>query len=251
MKSKTKRILSFNLNIAIIMLLGCAGTTKVNTHGDRGKQVLIFTKTMGYRHSSIEPGTQAIQRMGKEQGIVMDATENAADFNAANLAKYDAVLFMNTTGDVLNPTQEAAFKSYIQAGGGFVGVHAATDTEYDWPWYNKLVGAYFLSHPKIQEAEMEVLNVTHPATRGFDKTWVKTEEWYNFKNISPDIDVLIRVDESSYEGGTNGENHPIAWFHNFDGGRSFYTAMGHGAETFQDAKFMQHLFGGIAYAIGE
>jgi len=165
------------------------------------------------------------------------------------LKKYSAVVFLNTTGDVLNHIQESAFERYIQAGGGFVGIHSATDTEYDWPWYNKLVGAYFDGHPKIQEASLQVLNNTHVSTMGFDVNWTRTDEWYNFKDIYSGIDVLVEIDENSYEGGTNEGQHPMSWFHDYDGGRSFYTGMGHTEESFHEPQFLKHLLGGIQYAM--
>jgi len=228
-------------------MFSCKGkTTDKNSSDDK---ILIFSKTAGYRHASIEAGIAAIKELGNENGFLVDATEDSTQFTSAVLSEYKAVVFLNTTGNVLNSTQEKAFKSYIQAGGGFVGVHAASDTEYDWPWYNKLMGAYFNGHPEIQEASMDVLIDAHMSTKHLPKKWIKTEEWYNFKSINPDINVLIVVDETSYQGGTNGDTHPISWYHNFDGGKSFYTAMGHGAETFQEPKFRKHLLGGIQSVI--
>ena len=177
----------------------------------------------------------------------MDTTENADYFEEATLQQYAAVIFLNTTGDVLDYPQQASFERYIQAGGGFVGVHAATDTEYDWKWYNDLVGAYFKGHPKIQTATLNCINQTHPSTSFLEETWVKKDEWYNFKNINPDVNVLLTIDETSYEGGTNGASHPMAWYHDYDGGRAFYTGLGHTEETYQEPLFLQHLLGGIQY----
>lgn len=218
----------------------------------RQKRILVFSKTEGFRHSCIPAGIAAIQKLANAESIEIDTTEDATLFNEENLKKYSAVVFLNTTGDVFNPIQQANFERYIQAGGGFVGIHSATDTEYEWPWYNKLVGAYFDGHPAVQEAEMHVLNTTHPSTLNFHETWTKTDEWYNFKSIYDGIDVLIEIDEESYEGGKHKEKqHPISWYHEYDGGRSFYTAMGHTDETFSDSLFLKHLKGGIAYAIGK
>ena len=216
------------------------------------KRILVFSKTAGFRHGSIEAGKVAMLKMGLENNIKVDTTEDASFFTEDILKKYSTVVFLNTTGDVLDYPQQADFERYIQAGGGYVGIHAATDTEYDWAWYNKLAGAYFNGHPKIQEATMNVLDKKHPATTMLQDTWSKTDEWYNFKNIYPKINVLLEMDESSYEGGTHGKDqHPMAWFHEFDGGRAFYTGMGHTDETFQDPTFLEHLLGGIEYAIGD
>ena len=105
--------------------------------------VLVFSKTAGFRHDSIDEGIAAVCELAGAEGIAVDATEDAANFTAEPLGEYDAVVFLSTTGDVLNAEQQAAFEAYIQGGGGFAGIHAASDTEYDWPWYGDLVGAYF------------------------------------------------------------------------------------------------------------
>lgn len=213
-------------------------------------RILVFSKTAKFRHSSIDAGKAAIMKLGLENGFQVDTTENGKYFKEGQLQKYAAVIFLNTTGDVLDYPQQADFERYIQAGGGFVGVHAATDTEYDWKWYNGLVGAYFNGHPKIQDAKLNCLNHEHPSTSFLEKQWDKKDEWYNFKDINPDINVLLAIDETSYKGGTNGENHPMSWYHDYDGGKAFYTGMGHADETYQDSLFLKHLLGGIQYAIG-
>ncbi|MCX2431807.1 ThuA domain-containing protein [Pedobacter sp. GR22-10] len=214
--------------------------------------ILVFSKTKGYRHASIEEGKKAIIQLGQLHHYTVDTTENAELFTESNLKKYAAIIFLSTTGDVLNDIQQSAFERYIQAGGGFVGIHAATDTEYDWAWYGKLVGAYFVSHPKVQEARFVIKDRNHPATRFLtDSVWMHTDELYNFKNVNPDIKVLITIDEASYQGGNNGNFHPFSWYHNFDGGRAFYTSMGHTKECWNDQKFLMHLNGGIVYAIGK
>ncbi|WP_233164031.1 ThuA domain-containing protein [Snuella sedimenti] len=215
------------------------------------KTVLVFSKTAGFRHGSIEPGIVALKKLGVENHFKVVASEDAAYFVEDSLKQFSTVIFLNTTGDILNESQQADFERYIQAGGGFVGVHAATDTEYEWPWYNKLVGAYFKNHPKIQEATLNVIDKTHPSTTSLNDTWSKEDEWYNFRDIYPKINVLIKIDENSYKGGSNGDNHPISWYHEYDGGRSFYTEMGHTNETYTDTSFLKHLLGGITYAIGE
>lgn len=132
-----------------------------------------------------------------------------------------------------------------------MGVHAATDTEYEWPWYGKLVGAYFTNHPKVQKAIIKVTDKKHPSTKLLPDVWEHTDEWYNFKDINPDMKVLAWLDEKSYEGGTNGNEHPIAWYHEYDGGRAFYTGLGHTEESYSDPLFLKHLLGGIQYAIGK
>lgn len=212
--------------------------------------VLVFTKTNGYRHKSIEKGVATIKALGLQNKFVVSHTEDSLAFNDDNLKKYDLVIFLSTTQDVLGSAQEDAFEKYIQGGGSFLGVHAAADTEYEWPWYNKLVGAYFKSHPKQQEAKIDVMDKSHPATAHLDNVWMHFDEWYNYKSINPDLNVLMKLDEDSYEGGENGDNHPIAWYHEFDGGRAFYTGLGHTDEAYDDPKFKKHLMGGIAYCLG-
>jgi cytochrome c len=234
--------------LALVLLLVLFCGTKI-----KETRILIFSKTAGYRHESIPTGIEAIKRLGLKHHFIVDTTENASAFNKENLKQYAAVIFLNTTGDVLNPEQQNDFEQYIKAGGGYVGIHAAADTEYDWPWYGKLSGAYFAGHPKnpnVQKGMFYVLDKKHPSTRSLPKKWERSDEFYNFKQISLEIKVLIMVDEKSYHGGTNGDNHPMSWYHEFDGGRSFYTNMGHTGETFSEPLFLKHLLGGIQYAAG-
>lgn len=214
-------------------------------------RILVYAKTRGFHHASIPAGLAAIQQLGAENGFAVDTTTDSSYFVPKTLKKYAAVVFMSTTGNILNEQQQAAFEKYIQSGHGFVGVHAATDTEYDWPWYNQLVGAYFKSHPKQQEAVLNIVDDTHISTKHLPKTWKRFDEWYNFKSIQPNLNVLITIDEKSYTGGANGDPHPMAWYHAFDGGRAFYTEFGHTDESFKDPLFLQHLLGGIQYAMNK
>ena len=238
--------------VSLYLLISACSTKKVTETGPAPKSsILVFSKTVGFYHESIPNGIAALQQLGREAGIAVDTTKDAARFTAEGLKKYDAVVFLSTTQDVLNPEQQAAFEGYIRSGKGFVGIHAAADTEYDWPWYNKLVGAYFLSHPENQNARIQVLDKSHPSTKHLPDTWERYDEWYNYKSINPSINVLATLDEQSYKGGTNGANHPIAWYHEYDGGRAFYTGGGHTKESYAEPLFRQHLLGGIQYAIGK
>ena len=214
--------------------------------------MLVFTKTTGYRHASIPNGIAAVIKLGQENGFDVDTTENAGMFTEDTLKKYAAVIFLNTTGDVLNFRQEVAFERYIQAGGGFVGVHSATDTEYDWGWYGRLVGAYFNGHPEPQQAKFIIKDKDFAATKFFtDTVWQRRDELYNFKKLNPDVHVLLTIDEKSYKGGTNGAYHPMSWYHDYDGGRAFYTELGHTEESYTEPNYLKHLLGGIQYAIGD
>lgn len=215
-------------------------------------RVLIFCKTAGFHHNSIPAGIKAIERLGMQNGFRCDTTTDSLQFNKRNLKKYAAVIFLNTTGNVLNEEQQKVFEQYIHSGKGFVGIHAASDTEFDWPWYNQLVGAYFSSHPKQQQALLQIKNQSFNGMAALPAQWSRWDEWYNFKDTHWDkVKVLITLDEKSIEGGTNGDFHPVSWYRDFDGGRSFYTAMGHTDETYVDNLFLKHLLGGIQYAIGK
>ncbi|NMO54593.1 glycosyl hydrolase [Actinoplanes sp. TBRC 11911] len=214
-------------------------------------KVLVFSKTAGFRHDAIPAGIAAIQTLGSQNGFSVTATEDAGQFTTANLAQYQAVVWLSTTGDVLNATQQTAFQSYIAAGGGYVGVHAAADTEYDWPWYGGLVGAYFNSHPAIQQATVRVEDATNPATAHLPAAWVRTDEWYNYRaNPRANVRVLLSLDESTYSGGSMAGDHPITWCQNYQGGRAFYTGLGHTQESYADANFTRLLLGGIRFAGG-
>ncbi|MEO6523129.1 MAG: ThuA domain-containing protein [Mucilaginibacter sp.] len=214
-------------------------------------RVLIFSLTKGYHHASIADGILAIQKLGAENNFDVDTTTNPAKFTDADLKPYKAVIFLSPTGSFFTDEQKSAFQNYIHKGGGFVGIHAATDCLFEWEWYGKLVGAFFIKHPKIQQANLVINDQTNISTKMLPANWPHTDEWYNFKDVNPDIKVLISVDEKSYTGGEMNGNHPIAWYHNFEGGKAFYTALGHTKEDFTtDTLFTQHLLGGIKYALG-
>ena len=243
-----KKILLLLLAVVIIAALLFAFYGKAESTGPK---VLVISKTVGFKHSCIPNGIAAIQKMGLENGFEVDTTTTGTVFSDENLKDYSSVIFLNTTMDVLNRNQEIAFERYIQAGGGYVGVHAAADTEYGWAWYGGLVGAYFQSHPATQEADFIIKDRSFAATSFFqDTVWTRVDELYNFYNLNPDVNVLITVDESSYEGGENGDYHPMAWYHEYDGGRAFYTALGHTEESYEEELYLQHLLAGIQYAMG-
>jgi len=214
--------------------------------------VLVFTKTEGYRHESIATGVKTLRELGRKNNFIVLRTESEEDFTAENLANYQAVVFLSTTGDILNEDEQTAFENYIKSGGSYLGIHAAADTEYEWDWYGKLVGGYFESHPNnpnVREAKIEVLDKTHSATAHLNDTWLRNDEWYNYKNLNSNVTVAMNLDEKSYEGGTNGANHPIAWYHTYDGGRAYYTGGGHTNESYSDSDFKKHLLGAIFWCL--
>jgi type 1 glutamine amidotransferase len=257
---KTFRGLHVGIGIAarpvvavLLVVCGVLGGVAVPSMGADPPRILVFSETAAFRHDSIPAGIQAVKDLGAHNGFSVDATEDPHVFTDANLAAYRAVVFLSTTGNILDQDQRAAFQRYIEAGNGFVGVHSASDTGYDWPWYGGLVGAYFADHPDIQPALLHVEDNTHPSTAGLPATWQRTDEWYDFRTNPrelPGIHILVTLDESSYSGGQMGADHPWSWYHAYDGGRAWYTAGGHTVESYSEDLFLQHLLGGIQYAAG-
>lgn len=237
--------------VGTALLLGCVTGPAASRPADSAR-VLVFSKTAGFRHDSIPEGIAAVRQLGADHGFTVDATEDANAFTPRNLRRYDAVVFLSTTGDVLDPAQQRAFEGYIRHGGGYVGIHAAADTEYDWAFYGGLAGAWFQSHPAIQPATVVAEDRAHPSTSGLPPTWNRTDEWYNYRSNPRDrAHVLASLDESSYTGGTMNGDHPIAWCQDYQGGRAFYTGLGHTEESYADPLFRGHLLGGIRYATGD
>lgn len=215
-------------------------------------QVLLFSETRDFRHDSTANALTTLEELATSIGIQTDrAGDSAGVFTDANLAKYDAVVWVMTSGDVLNADEQAAFEFYIRSGGGYAGIHAASFTEYEWPWYGTLVGAYFVSHPAVQSASQDVESGSHPSTAHLDSRWTRTDEWYDYStNPRAQVNVLLSLDESSYSGGAMGDDHPSAWYHDYDGGRSWYTGGGHTDASYSEPDFRAHLLGGLRYAAG-
>ncbi|MET8199625.1 ThuA domain-containing protein [Micromonospora taraxaci] len=237
--------------MAALAVIACTTPATPASAADAPYDVLVFSKTAGFRHDAIPVGIQTIRDLGAANSFTVTATEDAAAFTTSNLNQYEAVVFLNTTGDVLNASQQTAFESYIASGRGYVGVHAAADTEYDWPFYGNLVGAWFNSHPAIQQANIKVEDRGHAATGHLPQTWTRTDEWYNYRtNPRSTAHVLATLDESSYSGGGMGADHPLSWCKSYNGGRSFYTGAGHTQASYAESGFRNHLLGGIRYASG-
>jgi type 1 glutamine amidotransferase len=237
--------------LLVLALAPLAAAGSCPLEGKPVPSVLVFSKTAGFRHESIAAGKAAIVELGEQwSSWKTDTTEDAGRFTDESLKRYDAVVFLNTTGDVLNEAQQAAFERYIRGGGGFAGIHSAADTEYDWPFYGRLVGAYFANHPAIQPATFSVRETWHPSTHPLPARFELRDEIYNFRPFAPGLQLqeLLAVDESTYDGGTHGEHHLVAWYQLIDGGRAFYTALGHTPEIYSDSLFRTHLRGGIRSA---
>jgi cytochrome c len=238
------------LTLAVLAIVVAAVATPQSAHSPR---ILVFTKTTGFRHSSIPAALSAVRQLAERSGLAVDATEDAAAFTPSNLARYDAVVFLMTTGDVLNDGQQRAFERYFRRGGGFVGVHSAADTEYDWTWYGAILGTRFKNHPQIQRAAISVQDRRHPSTHGLPHRWIRTDEWYNFAaNPRRSVHMLATLDETTYAPGEGamGADHPIVWSHEFQGGRAWFTGGGHTDESYKEPTFRKHLLGGIRYAAG-
>ncbi|MDN3247098.1 ThuA domain-containing protein [Streptomyces sp. ZSW22] len=208
-------------------------------------RLLVYTRTTDYRHDSIPAGIAALRALGD---FTVDATEDPAALERP-LTPYAAVVFLSTSGEVLTPAGRERLAAHVEGGGGFVGVHAAACTEYDWPFYGELLGARFDRHPAYQPGRVVVEDRDHPATRDLPPVWDFTDEWYDFRT-SPrgTVRVLARADESSYEGGGMGEDHPLVWCREQGAGRVFYTALGHATEAYADPDFLAHLRGGVQWA---
>lgn len=262
-------LLTLSITCALASVAACASTdrsadAKTSHQAEfqlfesdlRGAHMLVFSKTAGWRHDSIPAGIEAMKKLADQYGFTVEATEDASVFTDENLKRFNTLVFVNTTGDILNEAQEIAMERFIQAGGGFAGIHAAADTETggEWYWYRRLVGGVFKSHPgepdNVQHAHLQVLNPEHPATRDVPRAFDLTDEWYDYLELYPYRRDLLTLDENSYIGGLHGHHHPISWYHQFDGGRAFYTGLGHTSEMFSEPHFTKLLVRGLRYATG-
>ncbi len=236
-----------------LLLIGIMLSFSFTTsHSANGKKqiVLVFSLTKGFHHASIADGIIAIQKLGSENGFSVDTTTDVNAFTTENLKKYTALVFLSPTGsNVFTADQKQALKDYITKGGAFVGIHAASDFCYEWEWYGKMVGGYFESHPKVQEAKLTIVAPKDKIVKGLPEPWMHKDEWYNFKTVNPAIKVLIKVDETSYEGGKMKNDHPISWTSEAEGGKVFYTALGHTKECYTDPLFLQHILAGMKWAM--
>jgi len=221
-------------------------------------KTLLVTTTKGWHHESLHAGVLAIQQLGVKNFFDVTLWENPAGFTDQYLAQFQAVIFLNTTGDIFDTAQQRVMERFIKSGKGFVGIHSASDTEYDWEWYTKLVGRMFHIHPAVQTAKMKVLDPKFPGLQDFENGKLWTDEWYEFSpEKTTGLNYVLAVDETSYNAKVNwgakkgegmGAMHPVSWYHNYDGGRSFYTALGHIPTNFSNEAFLNHLYAGILWA---
>ena len=206
----------------------------------------MITETKGWVHDSIESGLKLIQKIGNKNIFNVYHSDNSSVITYKNLKEIKTIIFLNTTEEILTDVEQKVMESFIKSGKGFVGVHAAADTEYNWQWYGKLVGAYYRNHPEVMNGK--ILTINHKITNHLDSEWEIEDEWYNFEYVNYDINILLHLDEDSYIGGEHPDYHPITWYHEYDGGRSFYTGLGHTKEVYDDERFIKLLEKGILYA---
>ncbi|MFW7415880.1 ThuA domain-containing protein [Demequina sp. SO4-18] len=263
---------------------GAADDDAAEVAADEPYEVLVVGKTLGFRHSSIDEATTAIMALGDANGFTVDVWDPPTEGNsfwgdspgqpertlpstpftsAEDLEQYATVVFVSTVDGtnnmnpalrtLLDESELEAFQEYIRDGGGYAGIHAATDTMHTIPWYSELTGggARFVGHPRNQDAVQIVEDQTHPSTDHLGDTWDRYDEWYNF-NVSPRpaVRVLTSLDETTYNGGSMGADHPLSWCHNFEGARSWYTGAGHTEASFVEPAFLEHLLGGIEWTAG-
>ena len=218
----------------------------LNCSSNNSYSVLVITETKGWVHDSIESGLKLIQNIGNKNNFNVYHSDNSSVITYKNLKEIKTIIFLNTTEEILTDVEQKVMESFIRSGKGFVGVHAAADTEYNWQWYGKLVGAYYRNHPEVMNGK--ILTINHKITNHLDSEWEIEDEWYNFDYVNYDINILLNLDEDSYIGGEHPDYHPITWYHEYDGGRSFYTGLGHTKEVYEDERFIKLLEKGILYA---
>ena len=250
--------------VMVIVLTVSVGWSQEKKEEVEKIDVLVFTKTKGFRHQSISSGVKCMWELGLKHHWNVTATEDAELFNDEFLSKFDVVVWLNTTMDVLNDEQQDAFVRFYRGGKGYVGIHSAADTEYEWEWYGKMMGgAWFKGHPPTQKATLVIEDTNHPSMKVFEekniKRWTVVDEWYAHRaNPRPHVKVLMTLDESTVkkvgkdkERNLMGGDHPMAWYNEFDGGRAFYTNRGHTHEAFSDPELREHFKGGIEWAAGK
>jgi type 1 glutamine amidotransferase len=251
MNFKHPQILQMALVGILLTISSCDVKSKRMETVDQGYNILLFTKTAEFRHEAIEAGVLAIEAMAENNAWTIIHSEDSAIFNINSLDSVHVVIFLNTSGPIFNEEERAAFAHYISRGGNFLGVHAATDTEKDWPYYTNLLGAVFDSHPEVQAARItKNMKSDHPSIQHFPNEFWMTDEWYNFKDtLSTEFTILLELEEDSYEGIRMGTRHPLSWYREIGESRIFYTGLGHELSMYQNPDFLHHLEQAIKWTI--
>lgn len=227
----------------------CSCKKHEHHHHDILPKVLLFTKAEGFYHQSTVSGLEFFRNNAAKWGIELVDTNVSNAFTATHLDQYQIIVLLNNTGRLFTTEEKAALQSFVRKGGSVLGIHAAADAEYDWPWYKQMLGGQFKDHPAIQEARCLVALPSHPSVKGIPKVWVRTDEWYNFNDLASNNQVVLTVDESSYSGGSHGAHHPVSWFREFEGAKIFYTSLGHSKESYEDTLLMQHISGAMEWLL--
>jgi type 1 glutamine amidotransferase len=244
----------------LLLTIGIAGMTLGGSPAEAARKdqarVLLFTHSTGYRHASIEPGSSAIQALGPREKVVIIPTADPNVFSAEGLKGYDAIIFLSNSTDSKKPESEwfqgarrEALQAFVRRGGGIVGIHAASDSHYHWPWYGRLIGGRFTSHPPgTPQGTIRVVDRKHGATKGLPATMRRVDEWYYFEDYNPEVNLLVTLDPQSI-GEKDVNPNPVSWSHEFEGGRVFYTAMGHTTESYSDRNFLNHVAAGLRWVL--
>jgi uncharacterized protein len=244
----------------LLLMAGMIGlaTAAPASAADSRPRILLFSHSTGYRHASIEPGVAAIQGLGAREKMIIVPSEDPNVFSSAGLAGFDAIILLSTSTDPKRPESEwfqgsrrDALQAFVRRGGGVVGIHAASDSHYHWPWYGRLIGGHFARHPQgTPEGAIHIVDRKHPANKGLPASIRRVDEWYYFDDYNPQAKLLVTLDPASI-GEKDVNPNPVSWSHEFEGGRVFYTAMGHTNESFTDRNFLNHLAGGLKWTIGK
>lgn len=255
---------SHSFILALLMLIAYASISEAQNQKKvswKKVKVLVYTKNgKGYVHDNIPNAVKAIQKLGSEHGFHVDVSDDPAVMTEANLGQYTFVLFPSTNNDVFDTdSQRVAFRRYIEAGGGMVGLHSVIGTERNWRWFKMMLGGTFVWHPKFQPLEIKVIDKTHPSIAGMPSTWKKEDETYFMKELYPGINVVMAHDLSAMEPNEKdsarmaelaanfGDYYPAAWHHNFDGGTIWITTLGHNKKDYEDLVYLNHVFQGMSY----
>lgn len=249
------------MKIQLLLLSFFVGLTIVLANPVVKKRILVYTKNgKGYVHQNIAASVVALKKLGNENNWIVDVSDNPSVMTNEILAKYDCLVFSNTNNEIFDTEeQRQAFKDYMHHGGAFVGIHSASGSERNWPWFTALVGGMFKKHPAFQTFDVKVVNKKHLSTKMLPEIWTKEDECYYLQELNPAIQVLLAADlrtvkdenKATYPGRIFGDYFPLAWCHEYEGGRVFFTALGHDAKDYSDSVYLEHLEGGILWALGK
>lgn len=228
---------------------------------DSNASILVYTKNgEGYVHDNIKASVNALKKIGRLNDFSVETSNDPAVINEENLKKYQCIILSNTNNETFDTDkQKLAFVRYIHAGGSVVGIHSSCGSERDWEWFWAMLGGKFESHPPYQSFDIKVINHNHPSTSFLGEIWHWEDECYYLKHLNPDIKILLAADlrtiededKDIYPGEVFGDYFPLAWYHEFQGARIFYTALGHSIKHYSDPDFINHIEGGIKWAIGD